>query len=52
MNSAHRDGQGYANVMLTVVDLAGVVHSAGGKVFDGLSVSRLDIENFPPLWKS
>ena len=30
---------------LTVADLAGVVHSAG-KVFDGLSVSRLDTENF------
>ena len=52
MNNAHRDGPGYANVMLTVADLAGVVHSAGGKVFDGLSLSRLDTETFPPLWKS
>jgi prophage maintenance system killer protein len=30
---------------LTVSDLAGVVYSAG-KVFDGLSVSRVDTENF------
>lgn len=42
---ASRLGWGYIVNALTVVDLAAVVYSAG-KVFDGLSVGRLDTENF------
>jgi hypothetical protein len=45
MDSADYRWKGYTVGTLTVADLAGVVYSSG-KVFDGLSIGRLDTENF------